>query len=271
MDAALLTERLKISLFEKSKEDKLSEIMGPQGGGQQGRGRGGGRGGGNQTPSISVIVTGTRNDCAVKVRMRRGNQLLPNRPIHFRLGNDGDFQGPWIMDPANPAQQFEAVTDQYGEWLLPEPYFDFSSAEAKKYSHIVVVYDVNFDGETRVVEQSAALPADVSAGTALKSAPKKNMIVKGEGNITSFTNDYQVTFKVQNSPDMRVELSFNSPFTVKTIDGTILVERTRSQVFEAQPQGWTSLLLEMLEGFEATVTLTHVASGEEVVKKFMAK
>lgn len=159
MDAALLTERLKISLFEKSKEDKLSEIM---------------------AVYIKPTVTGSSSAVYFRIQLTDepdGKGALLEGNVEISMMPDGKEVGdPDYTIPIRVGKEDKFVVHVENGLWENGPY-DFSAYEALDLSRFLFTHD-----EAYQIVQMPLKPVPISVGTPAQRQDSKQQALTLELN-----------------------------------------------------------------------------------------
>ncbi len=237
------------------------------------RGGGGNQGGGDNKIAVIANISGKRSDCKITVIIRMGRFVVSGQAVMLRLGTADNPNGPWIMDPANPAQRLTLSTDTDGEVLSPG--FDFAADDYKGFTQALVVYYRNTDPGRGIYEQAVQLPAFEATDGAKtpKKSFKRLQFAAPEGGLKSRTNRYSLpTIRTLNSSGRgsaeNLVFTATSPVTlINKATGSPLDNggyAVRVQYFEyTTPATGLCMLEATFEGLECELTVTHVESGEQ--------
>ncbi len=242
------------------------------------RNRNSGGGEGNKI-TINAGISGQRGDCKISVVLRRGRLALSGETLQFRLGTTDNPHGPWIMDPADNAKRYQLKTDSEGENETIA--CDFSSADAKNYSQVLVVYRRVAEPGQGVYEQAVQLQAsEITDGPKLtKKSGKRLKFEAPEGSLKSSDNKYHLpllrTLNKDGKPSIE-DVIFTSTEQVTLIDrsnGKPLTHNGKSarktRYFVCKTPGTGLVLIDcLLEGtLECTLEIVHTESGETAAVK----
>ncbi|MFA5990936.1 MAG: hypothetical protein WC794_01665 [Candidatus Doudnabacteria bacterium] len=238
---------------------------------QQGGGGGGNRGnqggGNNSKIVIHLNIQGKRDSCKVAIALRTGMFALPNEQIMLRLGTPDNPRGPWVMDSATPASRIVLTSNVEGEVISPA--FDFTADEYKPYSQIMAVYYRNSDPNRGNYEQAATLPVfEATENVPPKAKGKRLQFKAPEESMKSRDNKFALPTIRTVGKDGKGEAASllvraSGPISASNVlTGTEIAEGKAFGVKTAD----NGLLLMGIQfaGFERTVTIVHMESGEEV-------